>query len=64
MNKNQTLSEQWAKFDQDEDGLEAIQVVMIVAIAAIVLIAVMTIGREVFEWLRTKWNDLKGEDIG
>lgn len=54
----------WRKFHEDEDGLEAIQVVMIVAIAAIVLIAVMTIGQEVFQWLRDKWNELKGEDIG
>lgn len=52
------------EFDRDEDGLEAIQVVMIVAIAAIVLIGVMTIGQEVFDWLRDKWNQLKGESIG
>ena len=64
MTTKQTLSERWAQFDQDEDGLEAIQVVMIVAIAAIVLIAVMTIGREVYEWLRDKWDTLKEEDIG
>ncbi|QDV22329.1 Flp family type IVb pilin [Aureliella helgolandensis] len=51
-------------FHDDEDGLEAIQVVMIVAIAAIVMIAVMTIGQEVFDWLKEKWNQLKGEDIG
>ncbi len=51
-------------FHEDEDGLEAIQVVMIVAIAAIVLIAVMTIGQEVYDWLREKWDKLKGEDIG
>lgn len=48
----------------DEDGLEAIQVVMIVAIAALVLIAVMTIGNEVFQWLREKWDELKGGSIG
>ena len=64
MTTKQTLSERWAQFDKDEDGLEAIQVVMIVAIAAIVLIAVMTIGREVYEWLRDKWDTLKEEDIG
>ncbi|MCA9132890.1 MAG: hypothetical protein KDA45_07035 [Planctomycetales bacterium] len=49
---------------EDEDGLEAIQVVMIVALAAIILIAVMTIGQEVFTWLREKWDQLKGEDVG
>lgn len=53
----------WRQFQDDEEGLEAIQVVMIVAIAAIVLIAVMTLGQEVFTWLKDKWNQLKGEDI-
>jgi Flp pilus assembly pilin Flp len=64
MTTKPNISERWAKFNEDEDGLEAIQVVMIVAIAAIVLIAVMTIGREVYEWLREKWDTLKEEDIG
>lgn len=48
----------------DEEGLEAVQVVMIVAIAALVLIGVMTIGQEVFTWMKEKWNELKGQDIG
>ena len=64
MSAKHTLASQWKSFNEDEDGLEAVQVVMIVAIAAIVLIAVMTIGREVFQWLRDKWDALKGEDIG
>ncbi len=52
-----------AAFNNDEDGLEAIQVVMIVAIAAIVLIAVMTLGSEVYKWLGDKWKELKGKNI-
>jgi Flp pilus assembly pilin Flp len=52
-----------ATFHQDEDGIEALQVVMIVAIAAIVLIGFMTVGQEVFSWMREKWNELKGEGI-
>jgi Flp pilus assembly pilin Flp len=52
------------KLHDDEEGLEAVQVVMIVAIAALVLIGVMTIGQEVFNWMREKWNELKGQDIG
>ena len=50
-------------FHQDEDGIEAVQVIMIVAIAAIVLIAVMTVGQEVLDWLKGKWSELKGKNI-
>ena len=50
-------------FHDDENGIEAIQVVMIVAIAAIVLIAVMTVGQEVFSWAKEKWNELRGKNI-
>ena len=52
-----------AKFHDDEDGIEAVQIVMIVAIAAIILIAFMTVGQEVFTWMKDKWNELKGEEI-
>lgn len=51
------------EFNNEEDGIEAVQVIMIVAIAAIVLIAVMTVGQEVLDWLKEKWKDLKGKDI-
>lgn len=51
-------------FNEEEDGIEAVQVIMIVAIAAVVLIAVMTVGQEVLDWLKEKWNELKGKDIG
>ncbi len=59
----QTLKKQLASFHQEEDGLEAVQVVMVVAIAAVVLIAVMTLGQEVFSWLTEKWNELRGKSI-
>ena len=52
-----------ATFHHDEDGIEALQVVMIVAIAAIVLIGFMTVGQEIFGWMREKWNELRGEGI-
>ncbi len=60
----QNIQRYFKHLHEDEDGLEALQVVMIVAIAAIVLIAIMTLGQEVYDWLREKWNQLKGEDIG
>lgn len=53
----------FASFHDDEDGIEAIQVVMIVAIAAIVLIAFMTVGQEVYTWMKEKWGEMKDKDI-
>jgi Flp pilus assembly pilin Flp len=50
-------------FHDDEEGLEAVQTIMIVAIAAVLLIAVMTVGQQIFTWLKTKWSDLQGKDI-
>ena len=58
-----TTSKFWKALHEDEDGLEAIQVVMIVALAAIIIIALMTVGQEIFDWMKEKWNKLKGEDI-
>ena len=57
------ITQPFSRFHDDEDGIEAIQVVMIVAIAAIVLIGLMTVGQEVFSWMREKWNEMKGKDI-
>ena len=45
-------------FHENEDGMEAIQVVMIVAIAALVLIAFFTVGDRVFEWVGKMLTDL------
>lgn len=51
------------RFHNDEDGIEAVQVIMIVAIAAIVLVGVMTVGQEVMDWLKEKWNELRGKKV-
>ncbi len=50
-------------FHSDEDGLEAVQVVMIVAIAAMILLVVSTVGKEAVDWAKEKWNALKGKSI-
>ena len=52
------------KFHSDEEGLEALQVVMIIAIAAMVMIACATVGKEAVTWMTNKWNDLKKADTG
>ncbi len=57
------VKEQIVRFHNDEEGLEAVQVVMIVAIAAVILIAVMVLGQEVFDWLKEAWNSLRGKKI-
>ncbi|HEX3599336.1 MAG TPA: hypothetical protein VHU84_04300, partial [Lacipirellulaceae bacterium] len=51
------------KFHSDEEGLEALQVVMIIAIAAMVMIACATIGKAAVTWMGEKWKTLKGNDL-
>lgn len=51
-------------FHDDEDGLEALQAIMIVAIAAVVLIGLMTFGDKVFEWLEKMWKQLTSKKPG
>jgi len=54
-----------AAFHNDEDGLEAIQVVMIVALAAIVLIFLkITIWPKVKDWVTTQVDQLVGNCPG
>lgn len=48
---------------EDEDGIEAIQVVMVVAIAAVVLLAVMVLGQDIYDWLINSWLDLSDKTI-
>ena len=43
---------------EDEDGMEAIQVVMIVAIAALALVAFFVVGKKVMEGMRTSSDDV------
>ena len=51
------------KFHSDEEGLEALQVVMIIAIAAMIMIACSTIGKAAVAWMEGHWKTLKGEDL-
>jgi Flp pilus assembly pilin Flp len=52
-------------FHNDEDGLEAIQVVMIVAIASVVLIALLKFWEDVKSFVQAVWADLgSGADKG
>jgi Flp pilus assembly pilin Flp len=51
------------KFHNDEEGLEALQVVMIIAIAAMVMIACATVGKAAVTWMNQKWTSLKGQDL-
>jgi Flp pilus assembly pilin Flp len=59
------LNSLFRKFHNDEEGLEALQVVMIVAIAGFIMIAAATVGKDAVTWMGTKWKDLKngGESI-
>ena len=47
-------------FVQDEDGLEAIQVVMIVAIAALILIVFMTFWDKIKGWASGMIDNITG----
>jgi hypothetical protein len=59
-----TLFSQLQAIHQDEDGIEALQVVMITAIGAIILLAVMTVGQDVYDWCVNSWLDLSGKTVG
>ena len=50
-------------FHNDEDGLEAVQVVMIVAVAAVILIGAMAFGQEIFNWANEEFQELSTESI-
>jgi Flp pilus assembly pilin Flp len=47
------------KFHRDEEGLEALQVVMIIAVGALVMIACATLGKAAVAWMQAKWDDLE-----
>jgi Flp pilus assembly pilin Flp len=51
------------KFHSDEEGLEALQVVMIIAIAAMIMIAAATVGKNGVDWMETQANALVGKDL-
>ena len=64
------LTQSIRKFHRDEDGLEALQVVMILAITAMVLAAASTMGKAAVTWMKSNWdklhpnNALAGSDNG
>jgi hypothetical protein len=51
------------KFHSDEEGLEALQVVMIIAIAAMIMIAAATVGKSGVDWMKTQADSLIGQDL-
>ena len=55
-----TISEKISKFNNDEAGLEALQVVMILAVAAVALIAVKTQWTTISQWFK----DVMGQGTG
>ncbi len=57
------LKNVFRKFHSDEQGLEALQVVMIIAIAGLVMVAAATLGQEVVTWMKDKWSSLQGQNI-
>ena len=46
------LTNVFRKFHSDEEGLEALQVVMIIAIAAVILVAAGTVGQSVVDFTK------------
>ena len=57
------LTNRVRKFHSDEEGLEALQVVMIIAIAAMIMIAAATIGKSGVDWMKTQAEKLVGKDL-
>ena len=51
-----------SKFHNDEDGVEALQVVMIVAIAGLIMIAASAVGKSAVTWMGDKWKDFNKAD--
>jgi Flp pilus assembly pilin Flp len=57
------LINSFRKFHSEEEGLEALQVVMIIAIAAMVMIAASTVGKAAVTWMKTNWGKLQKTDL-
>ena len=51
------------KFHSDEEGLEALQVVMIIAIAAVILVAAGTVGQSVVDFTKKKLDALNAKQV-
>ena len=57
------LTNLFSKFHSDEEGLEALQVVMIIAIAGMIMVVAATVGQEAVTWMKGKWSELQGQSI-
>ncbi len=58
-----TFKNLFRTFHNDEEGLEALQVVMIIAIAAVILVAAGTVGQSVVDFTKEKLNALKDKQV-
>jgi hypothetical protein len=52
-----------SKFHRDEEGLEALQVVMIIAIAAMILLAAATVGKQGVDWMTGQTGNIIDKDL-
>jgi len=57
------LTNVFRKFHSDEEGLEALQVVMIIAIAAVILVAAGTVGQSVVDFTKKKLDALRDKEV-
>jgi Flp pilus assembly pilin Flp len=57
------ITSTFRKFHSDEEGLEALQVVMIIAIAAVILVAAGTVGQSVVDFTKTKLEALNSKQV-
>ena len=57
------ITSMFSKFHNDEEGLEALQVVMIIAIAAVILVAAGTVGQKVVTFTNTKLDALNNAKV-
>ena len=57
------LTNVFRSFHSDEEGLEALQVVMIIAIAAVILVAAGTVGQSVVDFTKKKLDALRDKEV-
>ncbi|MBY0525264.1 MAG: hypothetical protein K2R98_17790 [Gemmataceae bacterium] len=55
------LLEPVRKLHEDEDGLEALQVVMILAVAAVALLVIKIFWKPIKTWATNRMNDVVGD---
>lgn len=59
-----TVKDLLTRIHTDEEGLEPLQIVMIIAVAALIVIGLITVGDDIFNWMKQKWEAMKGEGDG